>query len=1265
MTADQQAPERRSLQDLLTLLDEDDADGALLDLVFESAARKDPELPDLLHACAIPRTITVEVVGVLRGARDDDDRNRALLDLVYTHSFVLSRPTGGYVYHDATREYLLADWQATPEKKAKFAELNEALADFHRERYDASWADERLLRQIAGPVAEASPERLGWLTAAIELAMGTSLHERAYHLMLADQNTALDFFRDVFYDLEQAGKVTITQTLISFMRDFIRRRPAEGSEQAKQWLDYYDARIQRTFPGYDPGPPEAILSQLARSDDTPAVLRRWALDDLAMVYTEQLDVTAAVRTRHQLADLPDDPEDPWNDPLRFKSLGGLYWWLGDHRQTIRYLREAITRSDGNPRARPDIGTLARLDLAGVHANLSEWADAFSVAAEAFVRARTTQYSDISVARSAATRLAQLLATLDVSASDCASAEAIAIAGTTPEHLPAAFIDRIDLLLEVDRIQTAGACITQAETQRYSPRAPHIRFELAIRRGLAAEFTGRREEAEDIYSGLLADLPDRPELGILRLSALTRRGIMRAELGDTDGAIADFAIAREEFDRHGFTIDAASMAARLASAMTRGGDASAAQELLEAARAVIPDDTSAFALTLAQAQAEVAEYQEHWETARVQRQRALDIAAARRDRSTQASSLRALARLYERQSEPLPAAECTRRAADLAEQIAAADGATPTEAQVRAQRLNADGILAFSQRADRSVALELVRRLFQEAASLDPGNPWPALNLSFAYAEQELWEEASQQLSRALDLSPPPLRDAPALVGCLRDYTLSHAREVLGGQDPWDAKAAAATTVLAGAAGRIPDAGLASLRALRALALTLAGDPDAGDACRQALAIPPATAGTADEAETMTADDFADAIAPFIGTVADYWVVDDMLAAVSGDASDPQAGVRATAQRARARLQPRLDAILGLGAEPDGGGIPVVTPIVLEVGEELLPLVNPALDDGRFLYELIPDMRTRIRAVTGVTVPGIRVRPDESLAPRAYRILIDEVTALSGSVPTSASFARLVPGTVAPEGSIIDFHPLTAEPGLWVISNVVGDPSGDQPNGTGILSPVSSLILGVETAIRARLARLIGPQEVTNLLGATAATDLTHTWSGADEEAAALVSSVVPDLAARLRLTWLLQLLAADGVPFADWRELLTAVRHAGGLATGTTPLYRAVRLSLRNALPGPGSGRMPITLPGDYERALTGSDPAMPPGRCAQLRVEFFAWLRQQTTEGSPCITLVAGTAEGREAAAAIARPYYPLVTTLTVAELDAAGPDAIGDLDA
>ena len=1264
MTAGQQAPERRSLQDLLTLLDEDDADGALLDLVFESAARKDPELPDLLRACAIPRTITVEVVGVLRGTRGDDERNRALLNVVYAHSFVLSRPAGGYVYHDATREYLLADWQATPEKKAKFAELNEALADFYRERYDASWADERLLRQIAGPVAEASPERLGWLTAAIELAMGTSLHERAYHLMLAGQDTALDFFRDVFYDLEQAGKVTITQTLISFMRDFIRRRPTEGSEQAKQWLDYFDARIQRVFPGYDPGPPEAILSRLARAEDAPGVLRRWALDDLAAVYTDQLDMTAAIRTRHQLADLPDDPEDPWNDPLRFQSLGGLYWWLGDYRNTIRYLREAITRSDGNPGARPDVGTLARLQLARVHAELSEWADAFSVAAEALVRARTTQYSDISVARAAATCLAQLLATLDVSASNFASAEAIAIAGIIPEVLPGAFIDRIDLLLEADRIQTAGACITQAETQRYSPRAPHIRFELAVRRGLAAEFTRCLEEAEGIYSGLLVDLPDRPELGMLWLSVLTRRGKMRAELGDNDGAIADFAIAREEFDRRGFTMDGASVTARLASAMTRAGDAGPARELLEAARAVIPDVTSHYALVLAGAQAEVAEHQEHWETARAHRQRVLDIAVARRDRSTQASSLRALATLHERQSELLRAAECTRRAADLEEQIAAADEAAPTEAQVRAERLNADGILAFSQRPDRSDALELVRRLFQEAASLDPGNPWPALNLSFAYAKQELWEEASQQLSLALDLSPAPLCDAPALVGCLRDYTLSHAREVLGGQDPWDAKAAAATTALAGAAGRIPDAGLAPLRALRALALTLDGDPAASDACRQALAIPPATAGTADEAGTTTADDFADAIAPFIGTVADYWVVDDMLAAVAGDA-DPQAGVRATAQHARARLQPRLDAILGLDAVSDDGGIPVVTPIVLEVGEELLPLVNPALDGGTFLYELIPDMRTRIRAATGVTVPGIRARPNESLAPRAYRILIDEVAALSGSVPASASFARFVPGAAAPDGSIIDFHPVTSEPGLWVITDIVGDASGDRPDGTGILSPVSSLILGIETTIRARLARFVGSQEVTNLLGTTAGTDVTDTWSGADEDAAALVSSVVPDLAARLRLTWLLQRLAADGVPFAAWRELLTAVRDAGGLATGMTPLYRAVRLRLRDALPGPRSGRMPVTVPGDYERALTGSDPAMPPVRRAQLRVEFLAWLRQQTTEGSPCITLVAGTAEGREAAAAIARPYYPLVTTLTAAELDAGGPDATVGADA
>src|SRR5439155_6292351 len=132
--------ERKSLRELIAVLDEEDSDDTIIRLVLDRAAKRDPELPDLLRACAIPRTITAEIVGVLRGTPDDTAGNKRLLDLVCAHSFVITRPDGGFIFHDSTRDQLMADWQAPGDeaRTARFTELNNALVDHYKARYDDS-----------------------------------------------------------------------------------------------------------------------------------------------------------------------------------------------------------------------------------------------------------------------------------------------------------------------------------------------------------------------------------------------------------------------------------------------------------------------------------------------------------------------------------------------------------------------------------------------------------------------------------------------------------------------------------------------------------------------------------------------------------------------------------------------------------------------------------------------------------------------------------------------------------------------------------------------------------------------------------------------------------------------------------------------------------------------------------------------------------------------------------------------------------------------
>lgn len=79
-------------------------------------------------------------------------------------------------------------------------------------------------------------------------------------------------------------------------------------------------------------------------------------------------------------------------------------------------------------------------------------------------------------------------------------------------------------------------------------------------------------------------------------------------------------------------------------------------------------------------------------------------------------------------------------------------------------------------------------------------------------------------------------------------------------------------------------------------------------------------------------------------------------------------------------------------EPLPAMIPVVTPIAVEVGRDLIPFFAPD-DEGasRFLDELAPRMGDALQAELGFPFPGIRVVGNETdMPPRSALIMIEEV-----------------------------------------------------------------------------------------------------------------------------------------------------------------------------------------------------------------------------------------------------------------------------------
>jgi hypothetical protein len=76
-----------------------------------------------------------------------------------------------------------------------------------------------------------------------------------------------------------------------------------------------------------------------------------------------------------------------------------------------------------------------------------------------------------------------------------------------------------------------------------------------------------------------------------------------------------------------------------------------------------------------------------------------------------------------------------------------------------------------------------------------------------------------------------------------------------------------------------------------------------------------------------------------------------------------------------------------------------------------------------------------------------------------------------------------------------------------------------------------------------------------------------------------------------------------------------------------------------------------IDVPPDHEEHLVAR--AGPRGRDEDrvASLELLRWLRGIVASSGPAVSLVTRTDEGREAVAALVRPQYRLITTLTQAE--------------
>lgn len=227
-------------------------------------------------------------------------------------------------------------------------------------------------------------------------------------------------------------------------------------------------------------------------------------------------------------------------------------------------------------------------------------------------------------------------------------------------------------------------------------------------------------------------------------------------------------------------------------------------------------------------------------------------------------------------------------------------------------------------------------------------------------------------------------------------------------------------------------------------------------------------------------------------------------------------------------------------------IPVVTPIVLEVSDALVPYVDSRQDGGKFLFELVPFMRDGLFVELGVRYPGVRARGNPGLPPGAYQIQINEVPVVTGQ----ATLGHILVNDTVDRLRLMNvegfeaINPATRQPAAWVpeqhkdMLEAAGLTTWDVPG---------YIILHLAAVLRRHAREFVGVQEVQTMLDQL------------EKAFPAIVKEVVPKVVNVLKLTDILGRLVEEEISIRDLRGILQAIAEQGQLEADSVMLTEHVR----------------------------------------------------------------------------------------------------------
>jgi type III secretion protein V len=229
---------------------------------------------------------------------------------------------------------------------------------------------------------------------------------------------------------------------------------------------------------------------------------------------------------------------------------------------------------------------------------------------------------------------------------------------------------------------------------------------------------------------------------------------------------------------------------------------------------------------------------------------------------------------------------------------------------------------------------------------------------------------------------------------------------------------------------------------------------------------------------------------------------------------------------------------------------VTLPIVLQVGADLAPHIDPATETGQLFYQTLTKLRTSLYYETGIVFPAIQVNGGNAFPAGSYQLWLNEVPLASGQIKLDLCLVDSPARNIAVFGLTGDEtrNPATGRPATWVRKDLR---ERAESIGLKVWDTHEVLLLHLGHFLRKNARDFVGVQEAQ--------------WMAArlKDYYPALVDEVVPKPISYQLLAEVLQRLADERVSVRDLKTIFQALSEVSRTLNDPIELAEHVRCALK------------------------------------------------------------------------------------------------------